>query len=963
MAKPADFADYKRWVHGAKQAGMRIGPRGLEEAHYIPIQKLRDYWDEERVRLFLTDHSGQKHLDSAATHTIVQYYLRIFATLVFISDPTKSLVGYLDSFVRKQQDDPHLPFESRDQLNGLIHPDPDRPGAMEVFYANQFLFSPISLASPADDGAQTMKLENRHLDGNAVLPMVFKRKLNHSVDSAPGAQLCLFELPPSSGLATKNQLVVAKIFPVAEREYEFHSERSAYFALNWAFRGQPQLNHILEYYGSFVQSGQGVILVEYANHGSLLELFEENNPPYTFEETIDLWKGLASLFNGLAALHNLAGKRPGEVFGVHQDLQPSNIFVFSNESSPKGKFSFKIGDFGLSHLMSSSRANDGTMPDSKGPPPYRAPELMHWNLDQEGLDPGVRTAVDMWSMGCVLLETAVWSVCGERGRKEFRDNRNAETANKSARACHGTFHDGHEVLATVDNVAELLRPRLRAYDNVTLGLCALVRLKLLQVQGAHRLTADQAGHYMLQEIRRAQEETSQGTASVQKDANRLEEPIVLSKPDVLQPSNCSCTVPSTPGNGDDPNTASPHTQRSLGPAQVENLHPSTCSAGHPWTAGPQRARSCATMGSEKHIPESTHRRSARSFSNSREPSFGHSTINDYPEQYLGTSPQPSSEYAASRGNLWIHVPSQPSPRLLSTPGGPIPMHRPSPRPTTIESLVERRRGKKYSPSGLPQDLHGVPELLADRDQVFLIDDSVSMAPFAKSVSDTVAGLASVVKSVDPDGMELRFTSKPRTPYKGKHVTDLLEIIASHKPLKSDCLMETALNVLMDSLVPSQERGLSLRHMVNRATRNSSKAGINVYILTNGVWSGGGSSGAAAQEPPAMFGVDESVKTVVQRLQKAGKNRSYLSLQFIRFGCDAAGKARLRYLDDKMKNIVGWDIIDRRRWDGPVRPMLIGALSEREDAMGSDDSADEAGFDHGATFQRRSIRSDAFHFRA
>lgn len=210
-----------------------------------------------------------------------------------------------------------------------------------------------------------------------------------------------------------------------------------------------------------------------------------------------------------------------------------------------------------------------------------------------------------------------------------------------------------------------------------------------------------------------------------------------------------------------------------------------------------------------------------------------------------------------------------------------------------------------------------------------------MTPFAKSVSDTVAGLASVVKSVDPDGMELRFTSKPRTPYKGKRVADLLRIIASHRPPEGDCLMETALNILMDSLVPSQEKGLGLRQMVNRATRSTPKAGINVYILTNGVWSGGRSNIAAAQEPPAVFGVDESVKTVVQRLQKARKNRSYLSLQFIRFGCDAAGKARLRYLDDKMKEIVGWDIIDRRRWDGPVRPMLIGALSEREDATGPD----------------------------
>lgn len=204
------------------------------------------------------------------------------------------------------------------------------------------------------------------------------------------------------------------------------------------------------------------------------------------------------------------------------------------------------------------------------------------------------------------------------------------------------------------------------------------------------------------------------------------------------------------------------------------------------------------------------------------------------------------------------------------------------------------------------------------------------------------GLASIVKSVDPDGMELRFTSKPGTPHKGKHAADLLRILASHGYQNRECMMENALNVLMDSLVPSPDRGFGLRQILSKATKSSSKSGISVYILTNGVWSGGSSgsssSNAAVQDSPEMFGVDESVKTVVKRLKKAGQQRSYLMMQFICFGHDPAGKARLRYLDNQMKDVVEWDIIDQRRWDGPVRPMLIGALNEREDGCESDDSS-------------------------
>lgn len=183
---------------------MRIGKDGLEEAQYIPIQELRDYWDEGRVRRFLTDHRGHNLLGSTSARTIVRHYLRIFSTLVFISDPRKSWIGYLESFVRKQQDDDHLPFDSKEYLTKFTHTDPARANAMEAFYRHQFLFNPIPLASPADDGEQTTRLHDGRLDDRAVLPMVFKRELSHSLDSAPAAQLCLLELSRSSGLTTKN---------------------------------------------------------------------------------------------------------------------------------------------------------------------------------------------------------------------------------------------------------------------------------------------------------------------------------------------------------------------------------------------------------------------------------------------------------------------------------------------------------------------------------------------------------------------------------------------------------------------------------------------------------------------------------------------------------------------------------------------------------------------------------------
>lgn len=445
-------------------------------------------------------------------------------------------------------------------------------------------------------------------------------------------------------------------------------------------------------------------------------MFEENNPPHTREEMIDLWEGLAKLFDGLAALHNLVNKRLGEVTGVHQDLQPSNIFVFSDDSAAKRQFSFKIGDFGLSRLMLSSRANGRTVPDSKGPIPYRAPELMSWSLDQDSLDPGVTTAADMWSMGCVLLETAVWSVCGERGRKEFRDLRNAATATTPAYACHGTFHDGNRVLAVVENVTELLRPRLRVYDNITLPLCVWVCEKLLVGREELRSSAAQAGYHMVQEIRRAQKEAPQGTACIPKhpyDSGKLAGTPITG---LLEPAKHLSALPSAPGNGEIPPTDPLYTTGFGVPLPSEPLYPLANSPGQFWAPGIHVTPDAADLAETGTDPNTTNGRSRPN--SGIQPTFGHPQMTFHiPNQMYPVKPAQARDKAAIPNILSDdRVPSPSSPRPPSTPKGSVSLQSPS--PTTINDLVKRRGSKKDSLSSrLPQDLDDIPDFLARRDQV------------------------------------------------------------------------------------------------------------------------------------------------------------------------------------------------------------------------------------------------------
>ncbi|KAI4592710.1 hypothetical protein KJ359_010469 [Pestalotiopsis sp. 9143b] len=249
------------------------------------------------------------------------------------------------------------------------------------------------------------------------------------------------------------------------------------------------------------------ILLEYAEEGTLDDLFARNDTPYTYDEVRAFWKSFVDLVEGLETVHNTSAERGYSVsvslqprkdvsspltllFSVHQDLKPSNIFVFRDTSPGASPFSYslKIGDYGNSHVKFANRATrsrDG--PHRGGSRTYAPPEL----LRADSIHYQASSDVDVWAMGCIIVEAAVWVVFGERGRTNFRQNRIQETHRLPDHRDlgHGDcFHDGQMVLQCVaQDIIKNIEKDGRRVDTITPAMVALmVQCALTEKQDRNR---------------------------------------------------------------------------------------------------------------------------------------------------------------------------------------------------------------------------------------------------------------------------------------------------------------------------------------------------------------------------------------------------------------------------------------------------------------------------------------------
>jgi len=168
----------------------------------------------------------------------------------------------------------------------------------------------------------------------------------------------------------------------------------------------------------------------------------------------------------------------------------------------------------------------------------------------------------------------------------------------------------------------------------------------------------------------------------------------------------------------------------------------------------------------------------------------------------------------------------------------------------------------------------------------------------------------IVKEMDPDGVELYFLSS-KDKLRLRTATKMEKLISSRNPSGM-----TSLNRLNDDLVPYGKK----LDQYARSLGMEPPRPRSLYVLTDGVLEyGDDTQGHGA------------IKTIVDGIQRAKLVRGQVGIQFISFGNDPEGIARLQRLDRlNQDERLGLDLVDTEPSTGNILKMLLGAINEKFD---------------------------------
>ncbi|KAH8649812.1 hypothetical protein BX600DRAFT_418752 [Xylariales sp. PMI_506] len=467
---PQPANDFYHWV---EQTRTQYAGDDLRENQpsYIPYSELDRFWSLAKISAVFRAYDKPLPYDA---HSIRRYFLRIFSTLV-LTGTTRRFLGLV---LVDDLDDERWPLD--DYPRSWPKHDYENLKHFKSVLEQQWTFFPYYF--------RPGRLNNPKLKSDHILPIMVLDTIRQQGGSAIlkiGIEQQYNNLKEDGNLDANSNYnhFVLKQYGDTIFDARYQTEVEALTLL----RMDPSEN-LVRFYGSFRKDNQGYLLLEYADGGSLQDLFRKAELiPKTATEVKLFWTSLLKSLRGLDRIHQWMSVNDYKHFlqGIHQDIKPDNILLFHGLSSSIFEFTPKIADFGLFSHARKTHSNSG---EARG-------------LNKQGVSTNYRFQIkggslitplaDIFSMGAVLSAAAAWVVGGSKAHQEyFQERQRAHSKMKkfNGSGYEGCFHDGAKVLEAISQRHSLIREHCNScgWDDLTPRILDIVERYMLLPKSSDR---------------------------------------------------------------------------------------------------------------------------------------------------------------------------------------------------------------------------------------------------------------------------------------------------------------------------------------------------------------------------------------------------------------------------------------------------------------------------------------------
>jgi len=254
--------------------------------------------------------------------------------------------------------------------------------------------------------------------------------------------------------------------------------------------------HLVKHIATCERDSNYYVIFPLADGGSLLDYWKrDNEKPRSLELILWSLRQMHGLAGAVYCLHHNLG---GGMHCRHGDLKPANILLFEEDSD----HFLVIADLGVSKIHEQQtnlrRGGTTTMATTRS---YEAPEASEPGQQNQ---PRART-YDIWSLGCVFLEFAIWLLHGCDAIDNFEDNRRRLPENPHASFFQMTLDRKAKILPEVLDAIKALREDPRCQGGTSLeSLVNLIADKLLVTSAEDRCKAEELRDKLQEIVQKAE---------------------------------------------------------------------------------------------------------------------------------------------------------------------------------------------------------------------------------------------------------------------------------------------------------------------------------------------------------------------------------------------------------------------------------------------------------------------------